>query len=831
MRVPAALLSIPLLVGSLTGVLVWDSAPETWSLCAAAAAVLAAASATAALADESFLEATAAIVIGALAAGLSLGLSAARDTYGRGADLPAGEPLVLVGRLREDAVSQGNGATLTLDVLEAAAVGRKTAAIDRSVGVRLGITGAAASAAVEKWRAGRWLRLTAIVHPPATYRNFGVPDEARALARRGIVLVGNVKSGALVEVVGRGSIVEEAAGRVRAWSRRRLAQSIGRYSGRSAAVASAILIGDRSGIADDDARRLQQAGTYHVIAISGGNIAILTGLLLLLMRLARLPPRLASSLTIVALLFYGQLTGAPPSVARAITAAVVYLAARLFDHRGPALNALAIAAGAAIAAHPFSPLDPGFILSFGATLGILLGVPRLVRPPERLAGTSRLRWAARGAAFGVAALFSATLFAETALFPVGATLFARVTFAGLLLNFLAIPLMTIAQAASIGTLAASGIASVGDGAAYVSHLATVGLVESARLVEVLPWLSIDVLPPALWLVGLYYGACLVILCRRDATGVVQPFTGCLPWIAPLALATSVVLILVSPGFAQRGGPVPPRHGLLRVVFLDVGQGDATLVQLPGGCTLLVDAGGLPGSTFDAGERVVAPALRALGVGRLDVLVITHADPDHIGGAASVMRRFAPRAVWEGVPVPPNAALRELSALASAQAAIWRTVQSGDLERVDGVQVRVWHPPPPDWERQRVRNDDSVVVELRLGDVSILLTGDIEREAERALAPRLALAPIVVLKAPHHGSATSSSDAFIAVTRPAAVIASAGQRNPFGHPHPAVVARYRAAGVEMFRTDEDGAIVVDTDGRSVSVRTFSGRWHRWSRAIH
>jgi competence protein ComEC len=230
-----------------------------------------------------------------------------------------------------------------------------------------------------------------------------------------------------------------------------------------------------------------------------------------------------------------------------------------------------------------------------------------------------------------------------------------------------------------------------------------------------------------------------------------------------------------------------------------------------------------GSSFDAGERVVAPALRALGVGRLDDLVITHADPDHIGGAASIMRRFAPRAVWEGVPVPPNPSLRELSELAAAHSAVWRIVQSGDLERIDGVDIRVWHPPPPEWERQRVRNDDSVVVELRHGDVSIVLTGDIEREAERALAPRLELAPIVVLKAPHHGSATSSSDAFIAAAHPAAVVISAGRRNPFGHPHPAVVARYRAAGVEMFRTDDDGAVVVDTDGRTATVRTFSGRY--------
>jgi competence protein ComEC len=815
MRVPAALLAIPLLAGSVAGVLLFDSAPETWALSAAGGALLAAAAAAGAIADECTLEATMALVMGGLVAGLSLGLSAARDTYDHESPVPLGEPIVLEGRIREDASASPAGATLTVDVLRAAAVGREAVPFGRRIGVRLGVTGTAAGEAVDRWRGGRMVRVTAFVRPPTAYRNFGLPDEARSLARRGVSLVGSAKSAALVEVTGRGGILDEAAAAARAWARRRLAVHIGARSDRSAAIASAILIGDRSGIPDDDERRLQEAGTYHVIAISGGNIAILTALLLGLFRVARVPERTASGVAIVALLFYGQLTGAPPSVARAITAAAVYLAARVVDHRGPALNALAVAAVGAIAVFPFAALDAGFVLSFGATLGILLGVPRLVAQSSRRTG-SRLSGVLRLALLGIAALFAATICAEAALLPVGAVLFARVTFAGLLLNFIAIPLMTVVQAASLATLATGAVPGVADVAGYVSHIATVGLVESARLVDVLPWLSVDVLPPALWLVASYYAACLLLLYARRFRRAVL-----------VALGLSVALVLLSPAFAHHGAPLPSARGILRVVFLDVGQGDATLVQLPSGRSLLVDAGGLPGSTFDPGERVVAPALRALGVRRLGHLVITHADPDHVGGAMSVMRRFSPEVVWEGVPVPPNAALRELSALANAQSAIWRTVQTGDVERVDGIELRIWHPPPPDWERQRVRNDDSVVVELRHGDVSILLTGDIEREAERALAPQLSLAPIVVLKAPHHGSATSSGEAFIDAVRPAAVVFSLGRRNPFGHPHPAVVARYRAREVEMFRTDEDGAVVVDTHGRGVVVRTFSGRVHSLS----
>ena len=190
---------------------------------------------------------------------------------------------------------------------------------------------------------------------------------------------------------------------------------------------------------------------------------------------------------------------------------------------------------------------------------------------------------------------------------------------------------------------------------------------------------------------------------------------------------------------------------------------------------------------------------------------------------SILHAFAARSVWEGVPVPPDPAMRRLAALAAAARASWRVLQAGDVQREGEVEIRVLHPPPPDWERQRVRNDDSVVLEIRVGEVSIVLPGDIERGAEQIVLPRLSLAPLVVLKAPHHGSATSSTPPFIAAAHPAAVIFSAGQNNRFGHPAAAVVSRYAAARVPMFNTATDGAVILDTDGRSVEIRGWaSGR---------
>ena len=264
-------------------------------------------------------------------------------------------------------------------------------------------------------------------------------------------------------------------------------------------------------------------------------------------------------------------------------------------------------------------------------------------------------------------------------------------------------------------------------------------------------------------------------------------------------------------------------GRLHVTFVDVAQGDAAIVRFPRGATLLVDSGGVsPLSTFDIGDRVVAPVLRAMGVRRLDVFALTHGDPDHIGGATSLVREFRPREVWEGIPVPPFEPLRALRQEAAAVGARWSNLRRGDRTRIDDVEVIVRHPDLPDWERQRVRNDDSIVLDLRWGDVSVVLTGDIGRAVERELLTSIPPAPLRVVKIPHHGSLTSSSPEFVRALSPTVAVVSAGRANHFGHPVPEVLDRYRAAGAEVFRTDRDGAVTIETDGRSLAVTGYTGR---------
>jgi len=756
---------------------------------------------------------------------------------------------VVRGVLRSDAAPSANGISLSVEVEGVEGQGRQGGqerqegnhaereGFSRATGgIVVTVVGSLAAERFGDWRAGRRVRMPVQLHRPSRYLDPGVPDQERALARRGTRLIGSVKSGALVEVLGRGDLLDEVMGAARAFARRAIADAVGRWSAQSAAIVAAIVIGDRAGLDRDVQRRLQEAGTYHVIAISGGNIAILAGLLLGAFRFAGWLGRAAMLSAVMTLLAYARLVGDGASVDRATLMAVVYFGGRAFDQRSPPLNALAIVASALVATDPLSVADPAFILTFGATLAILLVLPAVAATVHHEDTTthgdsSRLRekpWmrpAVRRILWPLFSMFAASAAAEALLFPVGAALFSRVTFAGLGLNFLAIPLMGVAQIAGMTVVPLSAMSrSSAAAAGWIAHAGAAGLVTSAGLVEQAPMLTHRLAPPSWAPIAIYYtaGALAWTLWRRRAgitgSGESRPVRA-VRLVAPVVALCAALWILIDP----RSLVATAGDGRLHVTFLDVGQGDSIFVVFPRGKTMLVDTGGLSSSsTFDVGDRVVAPVVRDAGIRRLDYLVLTHGDPDHIGGAPSIFREFRPREVWEGIPVPRFEALTALRLATQAMDARWANVYAGDTADLDGVQVVARHPVPADWERQKVRNDDSLVLELRWRDVSVLLTGDVGRTPERLLAPALPVSRLRILKVPHHGSLTSSTAQFLEAARPQVASVSAGRANHFGHPVPEVLDRYRALGAEVFRTDQDGAVTVDTDGSSISVRTFTGR---------
>ncbi len=703
-------------------------------------------------------------------------------------------PTPVRARILEDAAVREDYVSLRVRVTS-------VAGLPAEGGVTLAVSGEAAAGRAPEWRAGRVIEVPATFRRPARYLNDGVPDLERRLALDGTTLFGSVKSGLLVAVVSRGSPFEEWAARVRAHVRTTVQRWAAPHDAIGAAIVTAVLIGDRTGLPDEVVDRLQRAGTFHVIAISGGNIAVLAGLVLGVLAALGLHGRIPAFIAIVTLLVFAGVATTGPSVWRATTMAVLYLAARLLDHRTPSWQATPLAAAVMAALAPLDVVNPGFVLTFGATCALIESARWIARRTAAGAATTTTR--IRG---WILASIGASLAVEIALMPVSATAFARVTLAGPVLNLLAVPLMAVAQVAGLVVVAAGAWPAIAGPAGWVAASAASAIVSSASLIDLCPGLSWRVPPVPVSLLAIYYASLLVLLFSRRRR------------IRLLALPAMVVPLLVIIGVI-RGNDEPPVSGV-RLTMLDVGQGESLLLE-SGRKRLQIDAGGAPfgSGSFDIGARVVVPALWARGVAQLDAVLLTHGDPDHIGGAPTLLEVFPPRQLWEGIVVPRHTPSRQLREGAAAAGVLPTLRRAGESFAWGRARIRVLHPPEPDWERPRVRNDDSVVLEVVCGDVALLLTGDIGADVEREIVPLLTPARIRILKVGHHGSRTSSSGTLLEAWRPQVALISAGRGNTFGHPAPEVLQRLESIGARIYRTDTDGQITLETDCRKWSVRRF------------
>jgi competence protein ComEC len=545
-----------------------------------------------------------------------------------------------------------------------------------------------------------------------------------------------------------------------------------------------MLLGDRSGLDADTEESFRIAGTYHVLALSGAQVALVAGMLLWGMRWLGIGPALTGVLASLALGFYALIVGGDIPILRAVVTAATLLLGRALDLDADLPNLLGLAAGGILVERPSSILDVSFELSFAATLGILWLAPLLA------ARLPRLPWR-----FDLA--LAGSFAAQVVLYPFLAGYFHRLAPAALLLNLVAVPLagaVLLAGALLLGvsTLWASLARRVGELAWILAH----ALLRSADVVRFFPWLDFRVPGPSIAASACYVAGLVMLLLSRGRAR--------LGWAS---LACGVALILI---------PTTPRgDGRLHVTALDVGQGDAIVVRTPHGHTFVIDAGGGGQGRLDLGEAVVSPYLWSLGIRHIDGLVLSHPHPDHVGGVPALLRNFRVDAVFEGLAPVRDPVYRALDALLQETATVRLSVRRGFRANWDGVSVEALAPQPTALAPWTTHNDDSVVLLLGFGQITTMLAGDVERLGELRLPARHA----DLLKVPHHGSRTSSTPQLLAATLPRVAIVSAGYRNSFGHPHPEVVERYHRLGCQLLRTDRDGAITVSTDGVSLSIETF------------
>ncbi|MET0556672.1 MAG: DNA internalization-related competence protein ComEC/Rec2 [Vicinamibacteria bacterium] len=688
---------------------------------------------------------------------------------------PEAAPVRLTGVAAADAVVRGGRTAVLLDV-EAVEVDGEALTVRGRARVDVG-----GETRVPEIGEGRRVTLWAQLRLPRASGTPGAYDPAAEARQRGVHALGYCKSAQLIVLgpAGDGFGLRTAAARVRSRARSVLLAHV--LPGPEQALVRAMVLGDQQAVDDDTADAFRAAGTYHVLAISGAQVALFASLLA--WALARVGcPRLPGALLLsLALVFYAELVGGNVPVARATAMAVVLLAGRAFDLDSDVVNLLSLAGLLLLAHRPSSVADVGFQLSFGATLGIVL-----------LTGRIAARWPRLPLRIETAV--AASLAAHVALLPLLAVHFSRLSPAAVLLNLAAVPLSATVLGAGLLVLPlaaiAPGLASwMGDAAWIAAH----ALLRSALAVRALPWLDLRVPAPPAWSVVLF--VCALLLCIAGRTRRA--------W--PLAAVGAAGLVF---------GASPAADGRLRVTLVDVGQGDAILLQSPRGRAWMIDAGGAFEGGFDVGEAVVSPYLWSQGIRSLDRILVTHAHPDHAGGVPALLAAFGVGEVWEGPAPRRDRGYALLDEALRKRRVARRAVRIGTREEWDGVSIEVLGPRPsgrPPWV---TRNDDSVVLSVRYGQVTVLLAGDVEARGEQALPPTRALA----LKAPHHGSKSSSSARLLSDVGPRVALVSAGYRNRFGHPHPDVLARYRDAHALVLRTDRDGCVTLATDGSRTWLRS-------------
>lgn len=593
-------------------------------------------------------------------------------------------------------------------------------------------------------------------------------------------------------------------------------------------------LGDRSGLTEPLADAFRSSGLAHLLAISGLHVG-LVGLFVyrLLKSLLKRSVWILLMLTVEKLavlgslpfvLAYVLLVGSPITAVRAATMFVLFVGSLLLDRARAVWNSLALAGLLILVWDPAALFSVSFLLSFAAVAGLLAAAsawkPLPVRGSSKQNGAWSTGW--QRAKAWAWRLFTASLAATIATAPLTAFFFHRINPLAVPINLVVVPVVGW-LVIPFGLLTA-GIALFSAPAAgpflWVTSAGTRFVAAAAEACSEIPFAWLRVGRPSLLEMVLLYLTLFAWVGLRGS-----------PW-RKRVLGLCVILFCFSLTSSVIRNRWDPR---LVITFLSVGQGDSILVEFPGGKRMIVDGGPARKGYHDAGRRVVAPFLGYRRICRIDYMVVSHGQADHYGGLSHVAEELRAAELWIGPEFGCEAGGYEgfLNLCRRKGIPIRRLCRGMEVPSINGVRVEVLNPPCDDPKGMltpagcsKALNDRSLVVRLTLGSVSVLLTGDVEEAAERELGTDPARLDALLLQAPHHGSAGSSSRSFLDAVDPRVVVVSAGYANRFGFPAASVLRRFRDKGILLYRTDLDGAVRCTTDGRTVWMETFRGRERSW-----
>lgn len=564
--------------------------------------------------------------------------------------------------------------------------------------------------------------------------------------------------------------------------------------GADAPLARALLLADADDIDRAVRDRFADAGIIHMLSVSGLHVGIIANAVRAIVVASRGGVFAADVASLGITVAFVLFIGAPPPAVRSAVMLVLMVAARLRQRPTAVWGIWAVSCAIPLV-EPRVVLDLGWQLSAAGMAGLLASGPLARRAAGSLQGWRRT---------AVVSMVATTV-ASAMTAPLVAWVFGRVSMAAVVTNVVAAPLFEVAQPLLFASLVALPVRFVAAALAEAARgaLALIDLV--ARLGAALPLAVVRAEPDAVTalLLGVAAIAGVVALVGRW-------------WRRPTAVSLGALAV------ATWWPTVRPGPGRLELHVIDVGQGDAIAVRSPKGRWLLVDGGGA-WRGGDAGASVVWPYVRRLG-GDVVYLAMSHPHLDHIGGAATLIDRAGVDTVWDGAYVSPSAVYRDVLRSVRSHRRVWRRVASGDSIAFDGIGVRVLAPDSLWLAGLTDPNEASVVLQLSFGSARMLLTGDAEHGEEDWLVSRYGDAlRSDVLKVGHHGSSTSSTPSFLDAVQPRVALVSVGVGNSYGHPSHGVLRSLDERGVQLLRTDDDGTIVVSSNGTDLEIRAHGDQW--------
>ena len=603
-----------------------------------------------------------------------------------------------------------------------------------------------------------------------------------------------------------------------------------------AGVIKALVIGDQNSISPEIREDFKRTGTSHILSISGLHVGIVATVSFLffnkilsyfnLLLWNAWTRKGAAILSLFPVIIYGLLAGMSPSTQRAVIMVSVFLMSFFIEREQDAINTLAVAAMVILAFHPPSLFLISFQLSFLSVLFIITGMNLTLYRRDRKGNADEGWWP--GLQRKTAAFFLVSFFATIGTFPVVMYYFNQVSLVGLAANCVAVPLIGFAVV-SAGLLSffiypVSGFVSV-----WLIKASSVILGVSLEFIKYfakLPFAAIKTVTPSLFEIAWCYlllGVVFVILQGLNDKKEIKKSGHAVEFIKQRGPFIVIVLLIIA-GYADVWYWLDKRflHEDLRVTVIDVGQGTSTHLELPGGYNVLVDGGGFSdNSIFDVGEKITAPFLWRKKIKSVDTLVLSHPNSDHLNGLLYIAENFNVKDIWSNGEVAESLGYKRLLEIVKEKNIKMEDFNGIRRNRViNGTMFKILYPEAGfkgKNEKWRKGDNSSLVLKVGLGSKSFLFTGDIKEKGEYDLVKtsgnRLKSTVLIV---PHHGSKSSSTDMFIDKVGPEIVIIPVGWKNRYKFPAPEVLERYKARSCRTLRTDENGAVMMTTDGKALVV---------------